>query len=201
VEDEAKQTVLQQISQDCGLRTELIEMILSEEFSMRTLSKVSFDTYNTFLRSDRIDLPGGNYFIADNKLSRLLYYFCQLNANIAHIKEMGDDSPGEFIGLMAFALLYYHHCSRLHVEFIVPNRESVVFDDIYNEKDTDKHYHYLITTTGQGTINVEDIGIPVASIPDATYVKLESEDRFFQLETEILGKYSSEITRYDNRNI
>lgn len=201
VEDLAKQAVMRQISQDCGLRTDLIEMILSEHFSMRTLSKVSFDTYNTFLRTDRVDLPGGNYFMTDNKLSRLLYYFCQLNASLTHIKEFVDIAPGEFIGLMAAALLYYHQCSRLHVEFIVPNRDSVVFDDIYNEKDTDKHYHYLITTTSRGTIKVEDIGIPVASIPDATNVKLESEDRFFHLETEILGKYSSEITRYDNRNV
>ena len=201
VEDVAKHAVIRQISQDCGLRTDLIETILTEEFSMRTLSKVSFDTFNTFLRVDRIDLPGGDYFMADNKLSRLLYYFCQLNASLAHIKEMADDAPYEFIGLMASALLYYHQCSRLHVEFIVPNRESAVYDDINDEDDIDKHYHYLIKTTGRGTIEVEDIGIPVSPIRDATNVELESEDWYFQLQTEILGKYSSEITRYDNRNI
>ena len=201
VEDAAKRIVMQQISQDCRLRINLIEAILSEEFSMRTLSKVSFDTYNTFLRTDRIDLPGGDFFMADNKLSRLLYYFCQLNANIAHIKEMADDAPGDFIELIASALLYYHQCSRLHVDFIVPNREPIVYNDINDEEDADKQYHYLITTNGHGAIKVKDIGIPVASIPDTTYVKLESADSFFQIEADILGKYTSEITRYNNRNI
>lgn len=197
----AKQTVLRLISKECQLPTHLLELIFSEYFSIRTLSKVTSDNFHTFLRTNRIEFTDGSCLSTSCKLTKLLYYFSQLNVNMIKIREIAEEAPQEYIDLIAPALLLRHDTSRLHVNYSVPNRQNEKLDFDLSEDDDNayNHHHFLISVHDDGSLTTEEIDTPVSPIPDTKSIKIESEDRFYLLLTDILSNFSSKITRRNVR--
>ena len=198
VADTAKSTVLRCMSQDCELQEDLLKLILSQDFSMRMLSKVKTDHFDTFLRTERIDFPDGSYISTKCKLSKLLFYFTQLNVSITNLNNISEDAPAEYIDLLAPALLLYYQTPRLRVHYMVPNRQYEELGFEFSEEDDDNayiHYYYMISVTENGLLLIEKTDVQITTNEEIEAIDIASND-LYELLIEVLNIFCSKIVRF-----
>lgn len=196
----AKNMVLRDVAQNCRLDYKIIEVLFTQDYSIRTLSKVSFEGFETFLRTDKIELPGGAFLAVDSRLTRLLYYFQQLNGGIGRLKEIMEENPMVYLEIVAPALLYHHQSSCLYIDYSSPIRcDDYVDCDIDDEKEEDRtHTYYNITVSDDGAAEVKEVVI-VGLSTSIKPIEISTDDSYSFFVVEVLAPFCSRFTRYNGR--
>lgn len=191
VAEKARKDVLQFIAHECRLDVNVIETIFAGRYSVRSLSKVSSDNFNLFLRTRRIDLPDGKSLSTDCQLTRLLFYLQQLNVSVNSIHDISEKYLTEYVSILAPVMLYHHQSSTLGLDYIRPDREREYDMDVMDgESDADLHSLFQVTIASNGKTDVK----LVSSVPDA--VEINSSSRFYELMSGAVDEFCEKFTRY-----
>ena len=193
----AKGVVLRSIARHCRIDYKIIETLFPHEYSIRTLSKVSFEDFESFLRTERVELSGGGAFAADCRFTRLLYYLQQLNGRINQLKQLLDEDPEEYLDIVAPALLYHHQKSSLFIDLSRPGRSGDYEDyrDDDNNEDDYEHTYYRVGVTSEGAIEIKEVTFAI--VPAHTLdMEISEGDSFAIFVVNYLSDFCARITRY-----
>lgn len=176
----AAKEVFRSIASECRLSVNIVEKIFLEEysirtFSMRTLSKVSSNGFESFLRTDHIDLSNGEILTADCKLTRLAFYLWQLNGRINQLKRIVADTV-DYLELVAPVLLYQHQCSSLCVNF--------------------SRVGYFLVTASDGVTKVKKIKQSSLLRLEVEIIGMDTDPRNFTLMAIEINGFLEKFTRY-----
>jgi len=187
----ARKEVLQFIARECRLDEDIIETIFADSYSVRSLSKVSSDNFESFLRTRSIDLPDGKSLATDCQLTRLLFYLQQLNGNMNRIREISENHPIEYVSILAPVILYHHQSSNLCIDYVLPDRKREYdIDVIDGESDADLHKFFIATVSSNGNVDVKS----VSSVCNA--VEIRSSSFLYKLMSNVIDRFCEEFTRY-----
>lgn len=193
----AKEVVLRGIAKDCSIDYKIIETLFSREYSIRTLSKVSFDGFASFLRTDKVELPNGGFLSADCKFTRLLYYLQQLDGGLNKLKEIEEEDLQGYFEILAPALLYHHQTSKLYIDHSRINRPDGFPDlgDGDEAEDDLVHTYYNISVSNAGATVVKEVKL-VGWSGNLNIIEMSSSDSFTFFVVEVLSNFYSKHTRY-----
>lgn len=193
----AKGVVLRSIAQDCRIDYKIIETLFPHEYSIRTLSKVTFEGFESFLRKEKVELSDGSAFAADCRFTRLLYYLHQLDGGINQLGKILEEKPVDYLEIVAPALLYHRKESSVFIDHcrLKQSDDYEDYDVNDNSEEDYEHTYYHVGVTSDGAIEIKEVKFAI--VPAHTIdMKISEDDSFAIFVVNYLSDFCSRFTRY-----